>query len=687
MADDPYRYFRVEAQELLGELVKGVLDLERGAPVPEATAGLLRHAHTLKGAARVIKQPEIADHAHAIEETLEPFREAVGAIPEDRLEIVLGLLDLIRNRVAALPSPDDAPRAETESPQPEGPVRTIRADVVEMDVLLDGVGQAHARLGALRTTVRSVERARGLADLVVSELATTRTRAQRHAGRDGRVTRAGFAAEELRAVLGALGQSLESGVEQIDRELRQVRDALERLRLAPASLLFTDLERAARDVAQAQGKRVSFAGRGGDVRLDAHVLAAAQTALHQIVRNAVAHGLETEAERRAAGKSPEGHVTLVVARRGRNVAFSCRDDGRGVDLEAVRRAAQRKGLLSPETGSLGSEELTRLLLRGGISTSGAVTELSGRGIGLDVVRDSAARLGGEVTVTTEPGRGTTVELEVPLSLAAIEALAVEAGGVTALIPLDAVARTARVGRDELHAGAQGEALAHEGAVVPFLRLSAALSGGSVATSPEAVNFAVIVAGQAGAAAIGVHRLLGTSSIVVRPVPEFVRASPILAGVWLDPEGTPQLLLDPDGLVAEARIERAPVAGSGAAEKAPILVVDDSLTTRMLEQSILESAGYDVHVASSGEEALAKALATRYLLMLVDVEMPGMDGFTFVERARADPSLCDVPAILVTSRAAPEDRQRGMDAGASAYITKGDFNQGRLLERIRALTAR
>jgi two-component system chemotaxis sensor kinase CheA len=184
-------------------------------------------------------------------------------------------------------------------------------------------------------------------------------------------------------------------------------------------------------------------------------------------------------------------------------------------------------------------------------------------------------------------------------------------------------------------------------------------------------------------AVGVDRLLGTARIVVRPLPELAPASPIVAGASLDAGGNPQLVLDPDGLVAAAQ-------GEGAAEaepipvRHPVLVVDDSLTTRMLEQSILESAGYEVDVAASAEEALEIARRKRYALFLVDVEMPGMDGFAFVERIRSDPALLDIPAILVTSRAGEEDRQRGRDAGARGYIVKSEFDQAELLTMIRPL---
>jgi len=183
--------------------------------------------------------------------------------------------------------------------------------------------------------------------------------------------------------------------------------------------------------------------------------------------------------------------------------------------------------------------------------------------------------------------------------------------------------------------------------------------------------------------LGADRLVGTAEVVVRPLPAYLGLDPAVAGAALDGEGNPRLVLDPAGLVADAR-GRGTYEEEAPAPRPPVLVVDDSLTTRMLEQSILESAGYEVEVAVSAEEALDKARARRFGLFLVDVEMPGMDGFEFVRVTRAEPRLAVVPAILVTSRSAQEDRERGLAAGASAYVVKGEFDQGRLLATIEEL---
>jgi two-component system, chemotaxis family, sensor kinase CheA len=673
VANDPYRYFRVEARDLLDRLGKGVMELERRGSPGEAVPRLLRFAHTLKGAARVVKQAEIATLAHEIEDRLEPFREGREAVPREGLDTLLEILDAMGARLTELVPPPDS----GAPPAVEEPFRTLRTDVGEMDHLLDGIAATQAGLGSLRRAPASLARARRLVSLVEEDMSSPRARASVRPGRRAAET----AVQDLRDLLVGIEHGLTGDVERIESEIAQARAAGERLRLLPVDTLFGPLERAVRDTARAAGKRAAFRGEGGETRLDGHVLAALQGALVQVVRNAVAHGIETEPERVAAGKPEEGSVVVEVVPRGARVAFTCRDDGRGVDLGAVRRALQRKGALPAE--DIDPDRLLQLLLDGGISTSRAVTDVSGRGVGLDVVREVVARLGGNVTIGTKQGEGTTLELVVPVSLSSLDALIVEASGARAALPVEAVRRTIRVSADDIARSGDGDSIAHEGQLVPFLPLARLLGRESRADPGRSVWSAVVLAGRSGLAALGVERLLGRSRVLVRPLPALASFDPIVVGASLGPEGDPQPVLDSDRLAeAVRRAERK--APSPEAPTPPILIVDDSLTTRMLEQSILESAGYAVELASSGEEALEKARRRRFSLFLVDIEMPGMDGFALLEHLRSDPALRKIPAVLVTSRTGSADRVRGTELGARAFIVKSEFDQGDLLERIRVL---
>ena len=675
MAKDPYQYFRIEARELLEQLGQATLDLERGGAASAILPRLLRLAHTLKGAARVVKQAHIADHAHAIEDVLAPWRDAMHTVPRECTDDVLARLDQIAALADELtPGSDGEPSAR---PLAQEALRTVRADVAEVDELVDGIAETHAQIAGLQLRLATLVQADALAGRLQAQLIQPAD-----SGSSRRKSQS--LAEELRVLIGTCAQTSNASLARLDRELRQVRDAAEQLRLVPAGALFTMLERGARDAAQALGKRVVFEGRGGDVRLDAAVLGAVQGALLQLVRNAVAHGIEAVGERLAARKPVDGRISVDVLRRGRLVVFRCSDDGAGIDVEAVRRKAQRKGLLSETQQPLDAQTLLRLLLHGGLSTSAGVTEVSGRGIGLDVVREAAERLGGEVNVQTMHGRGTALELAVPLSLVSLDALTLEAGGTVVAIPLDAVRRALRLAPDQIARSAHGDTIVFGDCVIPYLSLSCLLNG-TAAPRPNRATSAVVVEGGGKLAAIGVDRLLATARVVLRPLPELAPANRAIAGASLDVRGDPQLVLDPEGLVGEAQCAGAspPLA---PLTRAPVLVIDDSLTTRMLEQSILESAGYEVHAAVSAEDGLQQARLRPFALFLVDVEMPGMDGFSFIEHTRADPALRDVPAVLVTSRSSAEDRQRGKDVGARAYIVKSEFAQAEFLDRVRQLVS-
>jgi two-component system chemotaxis sensor kinase CheA len=661
---DPFRYFRIEARELCDELSGGVLDLERGHEHAAALARILRAAHTLKGAARVVRVASIAEAAHALEDALEHYRGDPATVPPEVIANLLAHVDEIDSAIGGLPDPNARPEPRVVPPASAeaDPAPVMRADTADIDDLLEAIGEAQTHLTPLRRGIAGLDGIRRGIDLLRAQLdAPDAARAK---------DRIRAIASGLSDDLGTAAHDLTASVEHGERELRQIRSSAEQLRLVRAGSIFPALHRAARDAAAQVGCRVGFTGAGGDTRLDPQVLSTVYGGLLHVVRNAVAHGIEPVAARQAAGKPDEGRVAVEVGRRGTRIVFTCRDDGRGIDVDAVRRSATRAGI---DTQPMTREQLTRLVLRGGISTAAQVTELAGRGVGMDMVRDTAERLGGDIAITSEPGRGTTVEFTVPLSLLAVECLIVEAAGVTVAVPLDAIRQCKRLEESE----ATATTVRYAAHTVPYLPLTAALGSPS-----GAARVAMVVAAPAGTAAIGLDHIVDTATVVVRAVPPLAPASAVVGGLCLDGEGNPRIVLDPAGLVAAAGTAKAaPPPSTGDSPQRPVLVVDDSLTTRMLERSILESAGYAVDVAASAEEGLAKARETSYGLFLVDVEMPGMDGFTFIEQTKADPRLQDIPAILVSSRASHEDRERGRRAGAVMHVNKGAFDQNELLEHI------
>jgi len=676
-----FSHFQVEARELLEQLSQGFVSLREGAEDTQLVPRLFRWAHTLKGAAQVVRQVHLAEMAHALEDALAPYREQGEALPRESLGEFLRLVGQMRAVLEAL----DSPARSTPEAAPTGPTReTVRVELSALDELLDGVAEAVVQLGGLRQSVEAVGQARRASEGLLEQLTAPAASSASPAERARWLSRTLALAEGLNSALSRAGRWLDGGLGKAENELTRLRDASHALRLVPASSLSQPLELAAHEAAASLGKRVSLEVEGEDVRLDGHVLAAVRQALLHVVRNAVDHGLEGPAERLALGKPEQGRLSVRVERRGARVRFSCEDDGRGVDLGRVRQTAVERGLVTVEEAEVLEEQaLLELLFRAGFSTAPAVTDVSGRGVGLDVLRETARQLKGEASATSRPGLGTRFTLEVPVSLISQEVLEAEAGGQRLLLPLDVLSATVRLPGEALTWTGARATFVHEGQAVPFLPLVTAL-GRTEAERARPWSVAVLGRGEE-QVAVGLDRMHGIRRVVVKPLPPSIPALPLVAGASFDAQGEPVLVLDAVGLAHRVRQGSALPVAPSTTRRRSILVIDDSVTTRMLEQSILESAGYEVKLAASGEEGMEQALKSPPSLFIVDVEMPGMNGLEFTRRLRATPSLATRPVIMVSSLGTEEARRRGKEVGVSAYIVKGEFDQQGFLDTVARLS--
>ena len=666
MSTDPYKYFRTEARELLEALTRGVLDLEKGRGDAELLSGLLRYAHTLKGAARVVKQARIAELSHSMEGVLADLREHPAAPPAGRVRELLSAIDGMSAQLTQLAETVSAQtfqpqarvsdsRARAAEPADEQ-FESVRIEVKEMDALLRTASELGVQLTGLSRQAGSLEPAARLA------------------GQAG-------AGAQLQGSLGEIHRAMSAALERSHRYLQALQECASAMRLVQANSLFPLLERTARDAAEALGKTVAFEGSRGDIRLDAHGLGLLRNALVHIVRNAVAHGIELPHERAAAGKAAAGTVRIEVLRRGENVVFVCSDDGNGIDVERVRQVMlERRMMTSEQAAQLTCSSAATLLLGGGITTTRGASQIAGRGIGLDVVREAAAALNGSIVASSEPAKGTRIELSVPVMVWSQEVLHLQAGSAVVSVALRGVRRTLRLTRADIAQAPEGQSIRFDGQAVRFLPLERLLQGPG--PLPAALS-ALILESESRIAALGVDRLLGIERVTVRALPEILGTMPLISGAFLDGDGHPQLVMSVAGLIETIQSAGAAV-DSMSLHRPPLLVIDDSLTTRMLEEGILVGAGYEVDTAASGEEGLEKARRRRYGAFIVDVEMPGMDGFTFIQTARTEPELSAVPAIMVTSRDAADDRARGERVGAKAYIVKSAFDEQLLLKTVREL---
>jgi two-component system chemotaxis sensor kinase CheA len=666
-----YQYFKIEAREIVSDLSHDILGLERGDAGAEAVARLLRQAHTLKGAARVVRLPRIAEIAHAMEDALAPHRGSPDAVSREQIGRLLEQVDIISSEINTLDPPP--PAGAPSRPSALEPFERVRVGVAEMDALLSGVSETAVQLDGIRRGIEAVKQVEDRLAAFQQQLTDAKPGPGLHE-----------TIEEMRLALQHARQGLGTRADSTDREIAEVRGNIDRLRLLPTSLLFPALERAVRDAAETLGRQVVFHTSGREQRLESHVLSAIGEALAHLVRNAVAHGIESPQDRLASGKPACGEVRLKIARHADRILFTCSDDGSGIDVDAVRGAAVDRGVMSAASAAaLSSADALELIFSPGVTTSPSLNEVAGRGIGLEVVREVAGRFKGRVGVRTEVGIGTSVEIEVPVSLSSVRAVLLGTDDLLIWAPLEAVHCALRLDDDAIVTLAGRSSLIFEGRAIPFIRLADTMRRAHETGPDSRPRLVAIVQADAELLAVGVDRVIHASEVIVHPLPAAAGRITTLAGAVFDAQGNPQLVLNPEALLVAANS----VPSQRIPDPSPtplVLVIDDSLTSRVLLQSILEAGGYKVDMAVSGEDAMAKARERHYSLFVCDVEMPGMNGFEFVSLTREYDYLLGIPSILVTTRGGADDRRRGAEAGARAYIVKGEFSKDSMLETVRSL---
>ena len=715
--------FITEAREWIGRMNQGLLALEARPEDREAFRSVLRDAHTLKGASKMMGLVKIGSLAHRMEDVLVAVEEKERPIAGDLADLFFEALDSVSAlvdgvargdaeadvdglihrlgaaaREATAAAPEAAPLGPGEGQKTEPGLRrgpemaggTIRVGLEKLDRLANfAVEMAVGRM-------RAAEARRGLQEA----LALGRTGLRHWAG--------------LREVLAqaATGELAVEAIRQVEGWNRDLRDALQRaweeleevriqqdllatelrhqvlgIRMQSLGVVFETFPRAVRDLAREFGKEVEFVVTGGEVELDRRIIEALGEPLLHLIRNALDHGLEAPAVRQAAGKPARGRLAIRAWEKGNRVVVEVEDDGAGIDPAVLRETAVRKGVLRPDAAqALSDADALGLIFRPGFSTSRLITDVSGRGVGMEIVQTVLERMRGSVTVDSTPGPGTRVILDLPLSLAMLPALLVRTGGVTYALPASAVERVARFQPEELQSLEGRRAARLEGETIPLVELASLLGVPCDRAEGGAVTAVLL---RAGTRRVGflVEEVLDEGEVVLKELGPFLGKVDVVAGATVLGSGEVVLILDPGTLIRLAR--GAPVAAPGrpvapALAPARLLVVEDSLIARDLERTILESAGFQVEVALDGLDALEKLGTGDYDLVITDIEMPRMDGFELLGRIRAQERTRGLPVIVVTNREKAEDKRRGMELGADAYILKSSFDQSSLLDTIQRL---
>jgi len=724
--------FKAECDEHLSALNDLLMSLERRPDDADVLNETFRRVHSVKGAARMVGLAGIEAIAHALETMLAPVRDGKRKLERRELELLFEGTDAVtvfmttasgtskedpkvnellskmsaangHSNGAATSNAADPSKADASAPAISESSKATPASAIELAVEnvaggemvripADKIDKLIALRGelvrALTVEEDELKSLSALVDSALDEVEKSRRRVFGEASQTNDATTSELRRrrEQLRTALSRLAERnarRTSGLEEL-------RDSLADLRMLPAGTILQGMHRIVRDVALNQGKEADLTIAGGDVLIDKVILDALKEPLIHLVRNAVAHGLESSDVRASTGKPRSGSVRIGVSTGTSSATITVEDDGAGIDFERVRDSAIANNFATTlEAEQMTEAKLVSLLFKPGFSTAPSADQFSGRGVGLDVVADRIAQLRGSYSVESVLGKGTRVSLRVPVSLLTSSVLAVKAGTHEVCLRQTEI-REAVLLKPEDVVNVDGRISATvRGEVMPVVPL-ASIAGGEneVFFSRDGVKPAIVIEFGERAAALVVDSLEGVSDVIVKPLPKPLGQLAGIAGCAILGNGIPLCVLDGEHIVVSAhdRGSRGAVVHAKPTVKRSLLIADDSLTTRTLLRNIMLSAGYDVETAVDGVDAWNKAQQRKFDCIMSDIEMPNMNGWEFCERLKRDGRLADTPLVLITSLSRDEERRRGLALGADAYIVKGLFNETQLLETVERLVA-
>ncbi len=690
--------FLEEGADLFPQIGNGLRQWQQNPQDHAIAQGLLRALHTVKGSARMAGAMRLGQHTHELETQIENMVHAGTTTPAAFDELLAnydGALLLFEQlqQPAAMAAPASVP-APAEQPGSRAPLVRVRADILDRVVNQAGeVSISRSRLenqvgvlkGALSDFSDNLDRLRRQMREIEMQAESQIASTLSIAGEEkfdplefDRFTRLqeltrmmAESVNDVEAFHDSLSRTVDSAAEDLAAQSRMTRDLqrdLMRVRMVPFANLAERLFRIARQTAKELEKRVNLDIRGGSVEIDRSVLEQMAAPFEHLLRNAIVHGIEARAARADAGKPETGEVLVQVSQHGNEVAIVFSDDGAGLDLERIRAKARDLGLLGPDQ-VVNDQEAAELIFEPGFSTADTLTELAGRGVGMDVVRSEAQALGGRVLVSTEPGRSTRFAIHLPLTLAVAQVVLVASGGRTHALPATLVEQVLQVRDTELGAAQAAGAIAVAGQP-HALHTLAVLLGEGKGGALQRLNPVLVVHGAGGRIALRVDEVLGNREVVVKNIGPQLSRVPGIAGATVLGTGEIVLILDPVALAQRPAAQAADIVEEAQPErKAAIMVVDDSITVRRVTQRLLEREGYRVMLAKDGVDALEQIEASRPDLMLVDIEMPRMDGFDLTRELRSREATRGIPIIMITSRTADKHRNVALGLGVNAYFGK------------------
>lgn len=778
--------FRAEAEGHLATLSERLLALEASGADAATIEPLMRAAHSLKGAARIVGLSGAERIAHAMEDVFVAAQKGQIRLRADQIDALLGGVDRLgamalgdeagpaddsglapmivrlraiaegddpapaaeppapppeptppkrarggrkraergeaKSRPDAAPAPAPAPEGrgpEPEAPREGGPepppeatptpaaparapseseARVVRVTADNMNRLLGLAGASLVEARQLRPIVDALLDLKSAQARVWDAMGAVEDLLSAPAGADLARARARLA--QARQDAARCVEGLVERIGRLEGHARRSEDLAERLhqdvlssRLRPLIDGVRGLPRMVRDLARQLGKAVRFEMTGEQTGVDRDILEKLEAPLNHLIRNAIDHGIESPPQRAAAGKPETASIRLEARHVAGMLQVTLTDDGRGIDLESVRRRVVERGLSTEAlVEAMGEAEVLEFLFLPGFSTRDEVTEVSGRGVGLDVVQSMVQAVGGSVRISSTAGRGTCFSLLLPITMSVIRALLVAIGGEPYAFPLSRLDRIEALDVDRVE-WIEGR---------PFFRLDDATIGLVAATevlelprvaAPPGTLPVVVVSDRGHRFGVAVDRFLGERDLDVRPLDPRLGKVPNVNSASALEDGSPVLIIDVEDLVRSVdnllggrRLKALPRGEEGTARRRTrrVLVVDDSITVRELERQLLESRGYEVDLAVDGMDGWNAVRGGRYDLVVSDVDMPRMDGIELVGRIKRDDRLRGLPVVIVSYKDRPEDRLRGLDAGADSYLTKGSFHDETFLDTVEDL---
>ncbi len=700
--------FAEEAYKHISSLREGVLSLERQPQDKETLNTLFRCAHTIKGSAGMMNFSVIAEFAHVVENNLSCLRDGSRIFNKEFADFLLESSDILDRMISSavageeiaqpteqllhhlegeLDDQQELPIIVKHEQQQETLRQTYTVQSEKLENLINLVGELMVWGADTKENIIGMNK---LSDGIYRFIAEFESRFL-HIPAD--------LTKQLN-YLDSAANNLIEGMSRHSYEMDRLTEALQNylisLRMVPIAIMTDQIPRLVRDIAARMGKEVSCTILGVETELDKSIIYKVEEALIHIVRNAIDHGIETPEERLHVGKPAKGKLIIEAGYEGGMCRITVTDDGRGIPVKKLIDGAKKKQLISEQEASsmgrnISSAQLARLITLPGLSSSPLITDTSGRGVGMDVVWENIVRrLSGVLEIATKEGEGTKMIMKLPLNQAIMELLVLRLGSMQVALPASSVTRVLKIKEHETITVAQRKAVRLDAEILPLVSLYNVFR--EQIDSKQVELLLVVINSVSGKVALIADEIITQGLFLIHSLPEYIKSNHWVSGCVI--AGSQQIIhvLNAQRIAEynhqeEVSASKPEEPAGTPTEQLSILVVDDSVSTRDIEKSIIESHGYRVELASNGEEAFETALEQQFDLVVSDIEMPGMDGMTLTKKLRSEKAYRYTPIILVTSRDKEEDKIKGIEAGADAYIVKSNFDQDSLINTIRTLIGR